>query len=628
MTLAGLALGTLGMRGEGLAPMTAALGKLRLPLFLMAVLTLAALIYLFVPITTFLTSPGELSIHLDFLFTRNMRDAMVMVYLALALYMLAFSERLRTALTLAAIAAAVLSLIYSYALPFGYPMMAGLTFEQVPASPLERVPRLLTDLAVVALVAFGLRWVLVRFGPGSLIAAAVIVNLSLGTAAGVGIFRDRVGEAGGPGSAAQLAEQPLKFSRTQPNVLIVFLDRFMGSYVESTLQSDPALADRLSGFTWYPRTLAAGENSIAGVHPMLGGYDYLPVAMNARNLPLRDLSVEAFAILPRNFAAKGFRVNVVNPNGLGFTMNGDCSYLEFDRVHCSHIPVSVSKHTAQQMNFPLNDLATANYADLLVLLGAMRAAPYATKEVVLRRGPWQPFLDHSAGTTFREWAELRALPALTDSSSIEPNMNFVSNILAHEPYYMGEDCLPRRERFILPPEEFRRRGHASMFSLQHANAARCVLLVRGRLPGVPQGAGRLRQHAHHHRLRPRHRRADRGSFRACPGRRHAVLWVCAHALGAAGETARRQRAAADVGDLHAQCRGAAHRLRGDRRLRESLSGKQADRHPGPRRSVLRVAGALAVQPPEPAFLRHRGTAGAGGQESLRRAWLEGDQVAQ
>jgi hypothetical protein len=106
---------------------------------------------------------------------------------------------------------------------------------------------------------------------------------------------NQVGGAGGGGGGAQDLQQPLRFSKTKPNVLIVFLDRFMGSYVEEILAARPELAQRLSGFTWYPRTVSAGENSIAGVHAMLGGYDYTPYAMNARHEPLVDLSTEAFS---------------------------------------------------------------------------------------------------------------------------------------------------------------------------------------------------------------------------------------------------------------------------------------------------------------------------------------------
>lgn len=475
--LAGGALATIGMPEPGLAPLTRALGRARLPLYLLTVLTLAALIYLFVPITTFLTSPGELSIHLGYLLSTNARDAMTMVYLAAALYALALTERLRTALTVLALGGLALGLVYSYALPFGYPMMSGLAFEQMPISPMARAPRLLGDTACVALVAVALRAGLMRFGGKRFAIGVLIVNVSLCVAAGVGVFRDQWGGAGGAQADAHQAERPLRFSRTQPNVLIIFLDRFMGSYVESILKTDPGIATRLAGFIWYPRTVAAGENSIAGVHPMLGGYDYLPGAMNRRNLPLRDVSVEAFSILPYNFSRKGFHVNVVNPKGLGFTVDGDCRFLEMEGVSCSHIPQSITRDEAQRTGFQLNDLAKSDYTDLLALLGAMRGAPYVTKEILLRRGPWRPFLDHSAGTTFREWAELRGWPALSNTDAAQSNLNFISNILAHEPYYMGEDCKPMRERFNVPPEEVTRRGHLSLFSLQHAVTARCTLLA-------------------------------------------------------------------------------------------------------------------------------------------------------
>ncbi|MCZ2155245.1 MAG: hypothetical protein LC114_15305, partial [Bryobacterales bacterium] len=258
-------------------------------------------------------------------------------------------------------------------------------------------------------------------------------------------------------------------------VLILFLDRFMGSYVESILQDDPTLADRLSGFVWYPKTVSAGQNSIAGIHPMLGGYDYSPDAMNERRRSLAELSVEAFSILPYNFAKKGYDVNVVNPRGLGFTINGDCSLIKIEHVRCSHVPLSILADEASAARFPMREMAKAGYTDLLILLASMRVAPYTVKEAVYKRGSWEQFLVHSAGTTFREWATLRALPRLTATSDSRPAYNIISNILTHEPYYMGEDCRPRTERLRLDPSEVRRRGFSSLFDLQHSIAARCAL---------------------------------------------------------------------------------------------------------------------------------------------------------
>lgn len=470
------AVGSLAIQGEGLSRLTEAFGRLRLLLYLLSVATSAALVHLFVPITTFLTSPGELDIHLEHLVSINARDVVLVVYVAATLYLLAITPRMRTLLTLLALCALALALVYTYAMPFGYPAMSGLTFELIPLSASSAGVRALVDVALVLVVAPAVCAALFRFGARKLVISMALVNVSLGIAAVVKISEDRAGGAGGPQARAQLSEQPLRFSTEHPNVLIIFLDRFMGSYIESILETDSQLVERLSGFTWYPRTVAAGQNSIAGVHPMLGGYDYTPVEMNARRAPLRDLSVEAFSILPYNFAARGYRVNLVSPRGLGFTMAGDCSVLQIEGVTCTHIPMSVVSRRATQMGFALNELAKANYADLLVLLGSMRSAPYLAKEVVYRKGPWRPYMDQSSATTFREWAQLQAFAELSLTNAREPNLNFVSSLLPHEPYYMGEDCEPRRERFVVADEEVRRRGHISLFSLQHSIGARCTLL--------------------------------------------------------------------------------------------------------------------------------------------------------
>lgn len=470
----GAALGTASLPGEGLRSLTRGLSASRLTLYLLSVATLVSLIYLFIPITTFLTSPGELGIHLDYLIANNARDAVVVCYVAALFYLLAPSSRMRTALTLLALGALSLALLYTYALPFGYPMMTGLVFEQIGIGRSARLLRFAADALVVALVAVGLRAALLRFGGRPFVITLLLLDLALCSVAGIDIHRERFGGSGG-GEAARTPERPLRFSRTQPNVLFIFLDRFMGSYVESTLHSDPQLANRLSGFTWYPRTVSAGENSIAGVHGMLGGYDYTPDAMNARKSSLRDLSVEAFSILPYNFSHKGWHVNMVSPRGLGFTMAGDCNYLDMPGVTCTHIAKNLSKMAAEKLGFPLMDLAKSNYSDLLEMLGAMRSGPYFSKELLLARGPWRDFLDHSAGTTFREWAELRGWPSLTDVDATGSNMNYISNILAHEPYYMGTDCMPHRERQLASDEELNAYGND--FAWVHAVTARCALLA-------------------------------------------------------------------------------------------------------------------------------------------------------
>lgn len=454
---------------------TALLGRGRLPLYLGSVATLAFIAYAHLPITTFLTSPGELDIHLDYLVRTNVRDAMVIVLVAAIAYGLASPPRLRTAITLIAIGAVMLALLYAYVLPFGYPLMSGLMFEQIPVSVSALVGRTVVDATAIAAAALLVPAVLRHAGPRRTGVVLGLANLSFVGASALSIYTQRSQTAAPERDSPTATEAPLVLSRSGPNVLIVFLDRFMGGYLESFLERDTTLRTRLSGFTWYPRTVAAGENSIAGVHPIFGGYDYVPRAMNARGKPLRDVSAEAYNILPRNFSQAGYDVHFVNPRGLGFTMEGDCSYLEGPNIQCTHVPVSIARDRAAELGVPLSVLSKSNYGDLLVLLGAMRASPYSLKAVLNQRGPWQPFMDHSAGTTFRQWAELEALSRLTKVTDSGKHFNVYWNILPHEPYFMGEDCRPRSTPLALTDEEVARRGHVSLFALQHAIAARCSL---------------------------------------------------------------------------------------------------------------------------------------------------------
>ena len=467
---------SVGLPGNAIKALTHAFGRFRFPIYLLSVATIAVLSYVHLPITTFLTSPGEIGLHLEYVLTTNARAAMVVIYLAAALYGVAVSPRMRSVLGLMALTGLAVVLAFSFVLPIGYPAMNGLMFEQIPLSGPELAFRTAVDLVVIALISAFTYKAVHRFGGKPILTALLLLNLSLGLSSVIAASREGEDQSGGPtGEVAALDLKPLEFSAERENVLIVFLDRFMGGFTEGILDAEPDLATRLDGFTWYPRTVAAGDNSIAGVHPIFGGYDYTPRQMNARRRVLRDLSVEAFSILPYNFSKKGWSVQVVNPRGLGFTMAGDCSFLEMDGVDCTHVPPVVVNREAARQGFSMRSLSEANYSDLLVLLGLMRVAPYAAKAVLSANGPWRPFLDHSAGTTFREWAELKSLPSLTRTDSAQSNLNVFWSILPHEPYFMGEDCRPRNEEHIVPEDEVARRGYTSLFAFQHAVAARCSL---------------------------------------------------------------------------------------------------------------------------------------------------------
>lgn len=455
-------------------------GNSAFPLYVAACFTAAFLIFIWVPITIFLTSPGEIGLHVGYLVETNAKNAMIWVYLAALFY--AFASFLKVSqhgywLAKVSVFLLVILLAYAYILPFGYPMLTGLAFELPPMSRWQLILRTIADIVVFATLLYLIGKAFRRFSLRAVLLAVVLLNISLVSVATVGLLQDQVGGFGNVGGGDNKENALLHYSQDKPNVLIIFLDRLMGGFIESSLQHEPELVERMAGFTWYPKSISSGQNSIAGVHPLFGGYDYTPHEMNARKESLRDLSVEAYSILPYNFSNNGYQVNFIEPNGLAFTMRGDCDYLQMPRVNCGHIPQAVVKERAAEHEFSLPELSRADYSDLLTLVSLMRAAPYAVKAALHRFGPWEPFMDHSAGTTFSVWAKLKALPSLSGTESDASNLNIFTNILPHEPYYLHEDCIPSKERYVVSDEEVERRGHLSLFSLQHENAARCSLLL-------------------------------------------------------------------------------------------------------------------------------------------------------
>jgi hypothetical protein len=478
--LAPIVAGLLGLLPRGHDPTAGLrdkLGRSMVWIYLGSIATLALALWVYLPITVFLTSPGELTVHLTSLLTTNLRGAMGLIYAALLLYAVCASPRLRVGLTVVAVVGLVICLVYAFILPFGYPRMSGLLFEQVKMPAATARWRLVIDVAAVLALSWLALQLLVRVSGRRMMLGLLFVNLSLSIVAVITVRRDDLRQTAGSGATSTA---PIRFTRTGNNALLIFLDRYMGGYVEQFLAEDPTLATQLDGFMWVPKSLAPGYNSIAGVHAVVGGYDYTPREMNARGRPLRELANEAFSILPSNFTKKGWEVSWLRPHGLDFTMKGDCSVLShITGLRCGEPPADIARKAAERHGISMQHLSTSNYVDLLVLLAAMRVAPYEVKATLMERGPWLPFLRHTAGVTLNEWAQLKALPELSTATASKNQLDIVFNFLPHEPYFISEDCTPLPRKAEPSAARLAEGNWPDAFAYHHELGARCALrLVR------------------------------------------------------------------------------------------------------------------------------------------------------
>ena len=126
----------------------------------------------------------------------------------------------------------------------------------------------------------------------------------------------------------------IPLSKTGQNVILLMMDRAMGTEFPYILNERPELIDAFDGFTYYPNTVSFGTHTLYGTPALFGGYEYTPDRINARDTELlSDKHNEALKVLPVLFEQNGFNVTVCDPPFAGFHWTSDLSiYDEYDNI--------------------------------------------------------------------------------------------------------------------------------------------------------------------------------------------------------------------------------------------------------------------------------------------------------
>lgn len=126
-----------------------------------------------------------------------------------------------------------------------------------------------------------------------------------------------------------------EISREGKNVIVIMLDRAIGSYIPYLFQEKPELREQFDGFTWYPNTLSYGGHTVFGAPPLFGGYEYTPEEVNKRDSEkLVDKHDEALKVMPVLFNDAGFEVTVCDPAYAGYQVVPDLTiYNDYPNIH-------------------------------------------------------------------------------------------------------------------------------------------------------------------------------------------------------------------------------------------------------------------------------------------------------
>ena len=125
----------------------------------------------------------------------------------------------------------------------------------------------------------------------------------------------------------QTTELPtISLSKNGKNVIILMLDRALGTQVPYIFNEKPELKEKFDGFTYYPNTISYGSCTINGAPSLFGGYEYTPEKINERSSEsLAAKHNEALKVMPVLFGNNGFNVTICNPPFAGYKIISDLS---------------------------------------------------------------------------------------------------------------------------------------------------------------------------------------------------------------------------------------------------------------------------------------------------------------
>ena len=103
-------------------------------------------------------------------------------------------------------------------------------------------------------------------------------------------------------------------SKKGQNVVVIMLDRALGSLFPYFIEEKPELADQFAGFTYYTNVVSHGGYTNFCIPSVFGGYEYTPIELNKRDdEALMDKHNEAIKVMPVLFDNNDFDVTVCDP---------------------------------------------------------------------------------------------------------------------------------------------------------------------------------------------------------------------------------------------------------------------------------------------------------------------------
>ena len=324
------------------------------------------------------------------------------------------------------------------------------------------------NLAVVIAVILVFGFVYLRF-PNVAKTVLVVGSLSV---LGIGIYNSTIiGEKySWFRQNVRVSEEMPHFtlSKTGQNVIVIMLDRAMGTQAPYIFNEKPELSEQFDGFTYYPNTVSYGVATNFGSPALYGGYEYTPERMNERDTELLvDKHDEALKVMPVIFDKNDYEVTVMDPSYAGYTWIPDLSiYDEYEDINV----YMAEGYFDYFKDVVKNGVAADSFSRLVEIrnrdfffYSVMKVSPLVLFNTIYNEGRYnesvvvidnaelqideQDFIDNMSGNDsffLDSYAALKMLPEITvvDDSEINTFL-MMANKTTHSPCILQEpDYIP------------------------------------------------------------------------------------------------------------------------------------------------------------------------------------------
>lgn len=235
----------------------------------------------------------------------------------------------------------------------------------------------------------------------------------------------------------------IPLSRDQRNIVVLFLDRAINSYLPIVFDQFPELYEQFSGFTYYPNTVTPGVATLLGAPPIMGGYEYIPEAMNKRDSEfLVDKHNEALLVLPKLFSDAGYHVSVFDPPYSNYKWSNDFTpFKEYPEINVKALDGVYSYR--YKRDHPDNDSWGPDYESRTIkrrfpMFALMKVMVPALRDLFYYEGTYFLLDENTQNITkfIDAYATLYYLPELTTFDTPTGNFIFLVNDTTHEPLFL------------------------------------------------------------------------------------------------------------------------------------------------------------------------------------------------